>query len=160
MAPLILNLCTRGSTMVSFTPRPSYPLVRNPRHSRQKKMGDPGPIWSVGEQKNILPMTGLEPPSVGRTCSLLQCGCTDGDILVSLSNKRFFILLFQLSVFGREFLASSVKQFRNEWRTDLARACHSDSRLKEPQVVRFKILAVRLEFSEFEWKIMTYLPEI
>jgi hypothetical protein len=60
-APLILNICTRGRSVVNFVSRPLHPHRNNPR--KLYLIGGwvgPEPVWTFGEEENILPMPGFE----------------------------------------------------------------------------------------------------
>ena len=67
MAPLILNLGHKWMLLVSFTLRPLYLQARIPVRIPYEAGWAPGPIWTVGEEKNHFPLPGFEFHNVQRT---------------------------------------------------------------------------------------------
>jgi hypothetical protein len=65
IAPRILDLGTRWMHVFSFTPRPLYLQGKNPWYPLDRRLGGPQ-SWSErgGEEKNSLPLLGLEPPII------------------------------------------------------------------------------------------------
>ena len=62
IAPLSLNLGTRLRQAVSFTPRPLHPRGKTRRYPSGKTLGGtPCRYESFGEDKNLLPLSGIEP---------------------------------------------------------------------------------------------------
>jgi hypothetical protein len=65
IAPRILDLSTRWRRVISFTPRPLYPLGKNPRYSLVGRLGGPQSRSGRGdEEKNSQPLPGLETPII------------------------------------------------------------------------------------------------
>jgi hypothetical protein len=87
VAPCILNLCTKWSWMVSFTPMLVYPQGKRPCYPLDRRLGGPQsqPRCS-GEEKKSHPMPGLEPPIIQ---PVTQCYSTElSRLLLSLTNEK------------------------------------------------------------------------
>jgi hypothetical protein len=65
IAPPILDLGTRRSWVVSFTPRPRYPYGKSPWYPLDKRPGGLQSRSGLGDDdKNSEPLPGLEPPII------------------------------------------------------------------------------------------------
>jgi hypothetical protein len=65
VTPRILNVGTRWSWVVSFTPRPLYPQGKIPWYPVDRRLGGPqNRSGRGGEEKNCQTLPGLEPPII------------------------------------------------------------------------------------------------
>jgi hypothetical protein len=93
IARLILDLGTRWRRVVSFTPRPLYPQGKSHWYSLDRRLGEPqSRSWRGVEEKNLQPLTGLEPPIIQ---PVAHCYTTELSRFQSLVWKKMSKLTFQ-----------------------------------------------------------------
>jgi hypothetical protein len=65
--PCFVDLGIKWRWVVSFTPRPLYPLGKNPRYTSQRRLGETENRYRrCGVEENFLLLPGIEPRLLGR----------------------------------------------------------------------------------------------